>query len=58
MTDLRTPSEWEKEFNYRIKDADGWDRQNFEEDWAKPITREEFMMKSVGCTIEGPWSDD
>lgn len=45
MTDLRTPAEWEKELDVIVVDPDGWDRTNFEEDWAKPISREEFNQK-------------
>lgn len=58
--DLRLPSEWEEEFGYRIMDPDGWDRANFTEDWAKPISREEFARKSSGSTVEhlGAYRDE
>ena len=50
--ELRTPREWEAVFGFRIVDPDGWDRTNLTEDWANPITREEFKEKAMGSTIE------
>lgn len=52
--EFRTPSEWETETGIRIKDPDGWDRSNLAEDWAKPITRAEFMEKANQSTVEIP----
>lgn len=51
---LKTPDEWlkTKEFKgMRVYDPDGWDRQNFEESWAKPITRYEFIARMCRSTI-------
>lgn len=66
MTDERkTPEEWCAEYKAEIvvpgKDAvfceveildpDGWDRSNFEEDWQKSLTLEEFVQKLYASTI-------
>lgn len=50
----KKPEEWlqEPEYKlYKIIDPDGWDRKNFEEDWNKPITKEEFDQKLMYSTI-------
>lgn len=49
--DLRTPEEWQVETGIRILDPDGWDRSNFEEDWARRITRSEFQAKADVSTV-------
>jgi len=50
-----TPNEWldySEELNgYTILDPDGWDRTNFEEDWAKEITKNEMMEKVSRSTV-------
>ena len=38
--------------NFVIMDPDGWDRSNFDEDWLKPITFEEFSYKMGASTCE------
>ena len=52
----KTPSEWLKDerFGYCILvlDPDGWDRKNFAEDWARPLTEEEMHGKVMMSTIE------
>ena len=48
MSDLRTPEEWlaDDEFNgVVVLDPDGWDRTNYDEDWAIPITRDVMTAK-------------
>jgi len=43
-----TPNEWLKDprlHGIKIIDPDGWDRKNFEEDWAKPLTLAEMRDK-------------
>jgi hypothetical protein len=39
-------SDWEPIFNLRVFDADGWDRRNFDESWAEPITAGEFNRRA------------
>lgn len=44
----RTPEEWLAQPEYKgliILDPDGWDRKNFEESWAEPITQEVFIRR-------------
>jgi len=44
----RTPDNWLKDPQFHgltISDPDGWDRQNFTIDWAKPLTRKEMWEK-------------
>jgi len=43
-----TPTEWANFFGIEIIDADGWEDR---EDFAKPITINEFDDKIVGSTI-------
>jgi len=50
----RTPDEWIAHTGIRILDPDGWDRSNFAEDWAKPLTLEEFKRKAAMSTAD--WS--
>jgi len=53
---LKTPDEWleTKYFKgYIIYDPDGWDRKNFDEDWAKPISKKEMDCKLMQCTLGG-----
>jgi len=47
----RTPAEWEQVTGIRILDPDGWDRKNFEVDWAIPLTEKEFIAKAFTSTI-------
>lgn len=48
----RTPAEWEKILGILVIDPDGWDRgPNFDKDWAKPLTEEEFREKSDVSTV-------
>ena len=50
MPKRATPSEWEKILDIKILDTDGWDRLNYEEDWAKPLTYNEFRHKAMMST--------
>lgn len=54
--DLRTPSEWERELDIKVLDADGWDDEN---PWSKPIIREEFESRAALSTVSSdpsnPW---
>lgn len=50
----KTPDEWLREPQYSntfILDPDGWDRSNFEKDWAIPLTEKEFRNKLMFCTV-------
>jgi hypothetical protein len=51
-TELHTPEEWCILLDVFIVDPDGWDRHNFDEDWAKPITRGAFARKCGSSTID------
>lgn len=44
------PYQWETILDIYILDPDGWDRQNFKEDWAKPLTMAEFRRKAMMST--------
>lgn len=48
----KTIKEWEKEYDFRILDPDGFDRSD-PNLYSKQFTREEFEKKAVSCTIEG-----
>ena len=48
----KTPDEWCQETGIIVRDPDGWDRRNFSEDWAIPLTWEEFVTKAMFSTIE------
>lgn len=49
---LRTSAEWLKEYPYKILDADGWDRTNYDFSFNKEaITREEFINRIAHSTI-------
>jgi len=53
----KTPVEWlgTPEFKgIQILDPDGWDLANYDEDWAKPLTRQEFFDKLVVSTCIFP----
>lgn len=50
-SELRTPAEWEAELGITVVDPDGWDRTNFAEDWARPISREVFWQKVGSSTV-------
>jgi hypothetical protein len=44
----KTPDEWLKDPKYSgitVVDPDGWDRINFEQSWAEPITEVEFTAR-------------
>ncbi len=51
-TELHTPDEWSILLDVFIVDPDGWDRTNFDEDWARPLTRGEFVRKAAMSTID------
>lgn len=51
----RHPSEhWLEVTGVRVLDPDGWDRSNFEESWAEPITLEEFNQRVALSTAMAP----
>ena len=45
------PNEWEIILGITVLDPDGWDRQNFAEDWGKPLSYDEFWAKAGMSTI-------
>lgn len=45
----KTPSEWQKEFFYKVLDPDGWRNHNVP--WDKPLTRAEFEALASESTI-------
>lgn len=48
----KTPDEWLQEPDFEgivVMDPDGWDRKNYEESWAEPITSLE-MSKRLGTS--------
>lgn len=54
-TDRRTPDEWLKDpqlHGLRVIDPDGWDRKNYADDWAKPLTLSEMWEKVNISTVE------
>lgn len=53
-SELRTPDEWQTVTGITVRDPDGWDRHNFAEDWAKPLTKMEFIRKAMMSTVELP----
>lgn len=51
----KTPSEWLETAQYAgivITDPGGWDYRDFESDWGKPITDDEFWVKLCRSTVE------
>lgn len=49
----KTSEEWNKLYNIKILDADGWDRKNFQYSWyEEKITKEEFKDRVLRSTIE------
>jgi len=53
MTKLR-PQKWCQLVNIQVLDPDGWDRkaENFEKDWDKPISFNDFIIKSSISTCQ------
>lgn len=49
------PETWCKLVNLLVLDPDGWDRANFEKDWAKKLSYVEFCNKSSFSTTQ--WLD-
>lgn len=50
----KTSEEWNKLYNIKILDPDGWDRRNFNYSWyEEKITKEEFRDRVLQSTIEG-----
>ena len=49
----RTPAEWCDELGVVVMDPDGWDRQaaDWEAEWARPLTREEFERRLNRSTV-------
>lgn len=50
----RPPREWEQITGVFVRDADGWDRKNFQASWSNPITLEEFKERAAMSTCEFP----
>ncbi len=50
MSDLRTINEWEKEFNVKILDPDGFDRMD-KKLYERLFTKEQFNKALFTCTI-------
>ena len=49
---LKTSHDWEKESNYRVLDADGWDRWSFEYSWFRElIDEQEFNRRLMESTV-------
>lgn len=53
----KTPNEWMDILypDMMILDPDGWDRSNFKEDFARPLTQDEFEGKFIMCTVGKRW---
>jgi len=50
----KVSSEWIKEYNIKILDPDGWDRQNYNYSFnEEEITRKEFEKRLIFSTIQG-----
>lgn len=47
---VRTSQEWADLLGVEVLDPDGWDRRNFRESWAEPITRAEFGRRAAIST--------
>ena len=45
------PEEWAEIYGIEILDPDGWDRKNFKQDWARPLTEGAFSTKMMQSTI-------
>lgn len=52
MSEKKLPTEWEAESGIIVHDPDGWDRRNFDESWATPIDREEWIHRAGWSTIQ------
>jgi hypothetical protein len=53
MVTEKKPEDWlmEPEFaDLVVLDPDGWDRKNFTESWAEPITQDEFVKRVLRST--------
>jgi hypothetical protein len=51
-TELHSSDEWSILLDVLVVNPDGWDRSNFAQDWARPITRPEFIRKVGMSTID------
>lgn len=45
-------AEWSGYLGILVTDPDGWDRKNFNESWAEPISREEFLARAFSSTTD------
>jgi hypothetical protein len=52
VPELKTPSQWEKEYKILIIDPDGW-RMKGAPEWEDAITREDFEQRAWMSTIKG-----
>ncbi len=49
----KTSEEWSKSSNFKVLDADGWDRSNFKFSWhEEKITKEEFEKRMFTSTCQ------
>ena len=48
----RKSSEWTELLGLTVLDPDGWDRRNFAESWAEPITIDEFKRRAGRSTVD------
>lgn len=54
-----TPDQWCQLTEIVVMDPDGWDRSNYQKDWAKPLTFDEFLTKAhMSTTCGGPRMTD
>lgn len=43
---------WARLLNLDVLDPDGWDRRNFAQSWAEPITIDEFKRRASQSTVD------
>lgn len=53
--ELQSSAYWQEQVreDFVVYDPDGWDRKNFEESWAEPITFHEFINRAWHSTVSG-----
>lgn len=49
----RPAAEWASQYGITVADPDGWDRANFAQSWAEPITATEFARRASLSTCSG-----
>lgn len=52
-SDTRPPVEWEEYYGIAVKSPDGWNRNtdNWDEEWARPLSSNEFRVKAGDSAI-------